>query len=151
MDGFKNLIEIGKGSFATVYKATSKTGSLVAIKTVNRSKLNRKLLENLEMEIAILREARHRNVVFLYDVLVFFSNKKTEKEFHLIMEFCGLGDLSLYIKKRGAVASQPPLPGPWGGLDEFSIRYLLGQLGTFTLTQHLQWNFYVFRILFTEI
>jgi serine/threonine-protein kinase ULK/ATG1 len=63
--------EIGKGSFATVYKGISnKTGTIVAIKTVNRTKLNRKLQENLETEIDILNKSRHKNVVSLYKVLV---------------------------------------------------------------------------------
>ena len=46
----------------------------------------------------------------------------------MVMEYCSLGDLSLFIKKRGAVGMQKPIPGLWGGLDEFVIRYLLGQL-----------------------
>jgi hypothetical protein len=50
------------------------------------------------------------------------------------MEYCGLGDLSLYIKKKGAVANQPSYPGVWGGIDEFVVRYLLGQLGKPKLT-----------------
>jgi serine/threonine protein kinase len=74
MDAYKDLQEIGKGSFATVYKATTTSGLPVAIKTVIRSKLNRKLQDNLDMEIAILNEARHRNVVSLYNVLVLCTN-----------------------------------------------------------------------------
>jgi serine/threonine-protein kinase ULK/ATG1 len=74
MDAYRDLQEIGKGSFATVYKANTASGLPVAIKTVIRSKLNRKLQENLDMEIAILNEARHRNVVALYNVLVFSIN-----------------------------------------------------------------------------
>jgi serine/threonine protein kinase len=71
MDEYSNLTEIGKGSFATVFKGTSSSGLIVAIKTINRQKLNRKLEENLKMEIAILSKARHRNVVSLIKVLVF--------------------------------------------------------------------------------
>lgn len=108
---YENLTEIGRGSFAIVYKATKrsilvggeggvggggsggaggiqaasqtpstasssassyliKPGQTIAIKVVNRTKLNRKLQENLEMEIAILKKAKHRNVVALYQVLV---------------------------------------------------------------------------------
>lgn len=63
--------EIGKGSFAIVYKAIHKeSGRAVAIKTVNKSKLNRKLSENLETEIAILNKSKHKNVVALFDVIV---------------------------------------------------------------------------------
>jgi serine/threonine-protein kinase ULK/ATG1 len=77
MQEFSNFIEIGRGSFATVFKA-SRPGSNVpvAIKTVNRAKLNRKLAENLELEIKILYNSRHRNVVFLEKVLVNISVSK---------------------------------------------------------------------------
>ncbi|KAJ3348494.1 Serine/threonine-protein kinase, partial [Kappamyces sp. JEL0680] len=137
MDEFKNLTEIGRGSFATVFKAvttakafgsdTGESNVVVAIKTVNRSKLNRKLAENLEMEINILKKSRHRNVVLLYKVL------KSDTEIHMIMEYCNLGDLSLFIKKKGHVPGLNPtlvLAGPWGGLEEFVLRYLLAQLSS---------------------
>lgn len=114
---YDNLTEIGRGSFATVYKATRshtlystgysshrdssstsnqemeradsnnkeraessnrypsfsaviKAGQVIAIKVVNRKKLNRKLQENLDMEIQILKKAKHGNVVTLYHVIV---------------------------------------------------------------------------------
>ncbi|KAJ3268026.1 Serine/threonine-protein kinase [Terramyces sp. JEL0728] len=47
------------------------------------------------------------------------------------MEFCSLGDLSIFIRKRGAVPGMDQtiqLAGAWGGLDEFVARNLLGQL-----------------------
>jgi serine/threonine-protein kinase ULK/ATG1 len=127
MDEFEIQAEIGKGSFATVYKATHlKTDLVVAIKTVNRRKLNRKLAENLETEISILRAATHKNVVLLHNVI------RTDMEIHLIMEFCSHGDLSMFIKKKGISNSTHEsinFSGLWGGLDEFVIRYFLGQLG----------------------
>lgn len=61
------------------------------------------------------------------------------------MDFCSGGDLSIYIRKRGKLASlEYPLPDPtgrtegqmvfWphpkeGGLDDFVVRNFLGQLG----------------------
>ncbi|RUO96980.1 kinase-like domain-containing protein, partial [Jimgerdemannia flammicorona] len=56
---------IGQGSFAIVYKGQHKTP--VAVKSVLRSKLTRKLLENLESEIAILKGIRHNHIVELVD------------------------------------------------------------------------------------
>lgn len=85
--------EIGKGSFAVVYKgyrsasASSSSSSAptpstsaasgpssrrspVAIKAVSRNKLTPKLLENLEGEISILKAISHENVVRLEDCIV---------------------------------------------------------------------------------
>jgi hypothetical protein len=45
------------------------------------------------------------------------------------MEYCDLGDLSLFIKKKGAIGGNISLAGPWGGIEEFALRYLIGQLG----------------------
>ncbi|GAA5925870.1 hypothetical protein JCM10213_007309 [Rhodosporidiobolus nylandii] len=160
--------EIGRGSFATVYQGErhvsrpscsrsrtkpaahalstedSDTGSLVAIKSVIRSKLTTKLLENLESEISILKRITHRNIVELKDCL------KTDTHIYLIMDFCAAGDLSIYIRKRGDLpsltASNAGLlpdsrrdrdidrsrvlyPHPKeGGLNETIVRCFLGQL-----------------------
>ena len=43
---------------------------LVAIKSTLREKLNRKLAENLESEIKILKGIRHENIVSLLDIVV---------------------------------------------------------------------------------
>lgn len=45
------------------------THALVAVKSVIRSKLTTKLLENLESEISILKRITHRNIVELKDCL----------------------------------------------------------------------------------
>ncbi|EPZ32762.1 Protein kinase, catalytic domain-containing protein [Rozella allomycis CSF55] len=94
--------EIGRGSFAIVYKALHvstvnflknfEKGRVVAIKTVSTEKLNRKLMENLDTEISILREIDHKNIVKLLSV------EKGDKQIHLVMEYCRMGDLSQYIK-----------------------------------------------------
>ncbi|BGP25284.1 Serine/threonine-protein kinase [Rhodotorula toruloides] len=136
--------EIGRGSFATVYRGERQdTHAPVAIKSVIRSKLTSKLLENLESEISILKRITHRNIVELKDCL------KTDSHIYLIMDFCSAGDLSLYIRKRGDLPSltasnQGLLPdsrgtagGPEkvlyphpkeGGLNEAIVRCFLGQL-----------------------
>ena len=107
MQDYQDFVEIGRGSFATVFKARKRSNkeldrrqssnstanthttitasntatgasssvtilqdSIVAIKVVNRLKLNRNLAQNLELEIGILKRSRHRNVVALFNVLV---------------------------------------------------------------------------------
>ncbi|RKP09397.1 kinase-like domain-containing protein, partial [Thamnocephalis sphaerospora] len=112
--------EIGRGSFATVFKGQHRTTGLrVAVKSVSRSKLTKKLLENLESEIKILKSVRHDNVVHLLDC------QKSESHIYLIMEFCSLGDLADFIKRR---ADQIGLRAPAGGLKEHVVRHFLRQL-----------------------
>ena len=86
------VAEIGKGSFATVYKgyhsvsrvpvvllnlsqlSLQETHKQVAIKTVSRSKLTTKLFENLQSEIEILKALSHRHITRLLDIVVRSTN-----------------------------------------------------------------------------
>ncbi|AJR96185.1 Atg1p [Saccharomyces cerevisiae YJM1244] len=98
--------EIGKGSFATVYRGhlTSDKSQHVAIKEVSRAKLkNKKLLENLEIEIAILKKIKHPHIVGLIDC------ERTSTDFYLIMEYCALGDLTFLLKRRKELMENHPL------------------------------------------
>ncbi|KAL8738377.1 MAG: hypothetical protein Q9181_000799 [Wetmoreana brouardii] len=130
---FRRLEEIGKGSFATVYKATySKKPGYVAIKSVDMHKLNKKLKENLYSEIHILKRLHHPHIVALIDC------QETTAHIHLVMEFCQLGDLSYFIKKRDTLSRHEatadmtrkyPNP-PAGGLNEVVVRHFLKQLAS---------------------
>ncbi|KAF9325491.1 Serine/threonine-protein kinase [Podila minutissima] len=116
--------EIGRGSFATVYKGHHKTTKEpVAIKSVLRSKLTKKLLENLASEINILKGIRHDHIVALVDC------RETETHIHLVMEYCSQGDLSQYIKRKGDGPASLP-PPPEGGLHEVVVRHFLKQLAS---------------------
>ncbi|CAB4252427.1 similar to Saccharomyces cerevisiae YGL180W ATG1 Protein ser/thr kinase required for vesicle formation in autophagy and the cytoplasm-to-vacuole targeting (Cvt) pathway [Maudiozyma barnettii] len=106
--------EIGKGSFAIVYRGhlTRNPSDHIAVKAVSRSKLkNKKLLENLEIEIAILKKIKHNHIVSLIDC------ERTQNDFYLIMEYCALGDLTFLIKKRKELIQNHPL------LQEIFERY----------------------------
>ncbi|KAI4158582.1 MAG: hypothetical protein LQ342_007321 [Letrouitia transgressa] len=130
---FRRLEEIGRGSFATVYKATyTKKPGYVAIKSVDMNKLNKKLKENLYSEIHILKRLHHPHIVALIDC------QETSAHIHLVMEFCQLGDLSYFIKKRDTLARHEatadmirkyPNP-PSGGLNEVVVRHFLKQLAS---------------------
>jgi serine/threonine-protein kinase ULK/ATG1 len=140
-----------------------RTREPVAIKAVSRGKLTPKLLENLEGEINIMKACIHRNVVALRECIVSpfgepsfrkvdanqLTSQKNEHFIYLIMDFCSGGDLSIYIRKRGKLASldyhQPDPTGrtqgqmtfyphpPVGGLADFVVRNFLGQLGGFRI------------------
>ncbi|RDB17199.1 Serine/threonine-protein kinase ATG1 [Hypsizygus marmoreus] len=126
--------DIGKGSFATVYKGYhEETRQQVAIKTVKRDILTAKLFDNLQSEIQILKSLSHRHITKLIDIV------RAERHIYLIMEYCGGGDLTNYIKKRGRVEGLEYIPSPGaapqyyphprtGGLDEIVVRSFLRQL-----------------------
>ncbi|KZF24778.1 Serine/threonine-protein kinase atg1 [Xylona heveae TC161] len=130
---FKRLEEIGRGSFATVYKGLHvKKGALVAIKSVHLQKLNKKLKDNLYSEIHILKGLHHPHIVALIDC------QESSAHIHLVMEFCQLGDLSYFIKKRDKLSGHAataemikkyPNP-PGGGLNEVVVRHFLKQLAS---------------------
>ncbi|KAL3920324.1 MAG: hypothetical protein SGILL_003320 [Bacillariaceae sp.] len=118
--GFALQQRLGSGSFATVYKGiripTSNVNSnkeqettegeastsqssepdTVAIKAIARTseKLTKKVLQNLEIEISILRTYRHPNIVCMHNV------QKTDRHFYLILEYCGGGDVQRLIRTR---------------------------------------------------
>jgi len=63
--------QIGKGSFATVYKGFRRADKKsVAIKVISRSRLTEKLLNSVQFEIDTLRKIQHSNIIRLYDFKV---------------------------------------------------------------------------------
>ncbi|PIG90353.1 serine/threonine protein kinase (Pdd7p) [Aspergillus arachidicola] len=130
---YTRLDEIGRGSFATVYQGVhTKSRTYVAIKSVNLSKLNKKLKENLSSEIHILKGLYHPHIVALIDC------HETTSHIHLVMEYCALGDLSLFIKRRDTLGDHrytqdmiAKYPNPRGGaLNEVVVRHFLKQLAS---------------------
>ncbi|KAF9001203.1 other/ULK/ULK protein kinase [Cyathus striatus] len=106
--------DIGKGSFATVYKGYhEETRKQVAIKTVKRDTLSAKLFDNLQSEIQILKSLSHRHITKLIDIV------RAERHIYLIMEFCAGGDLTNYIKKRGRVEGLEYSPSPGAPLQYY--------------------------------
>ena len=75
--------------------------TLVAIKSVELGRLNKKLKENLYGEIQILKTLRHPHIVALHDCV------ESKTHINLIMEYCELGDLSFFIKKRERLITNP--------------------------------------------
>ncbi|ORY69996.1 uncharacterized protein BCR38DRAFT_454887 [Pseudomassariella vexata] len=125
--------EIGKGSFAQVYQGKHQSsGALVAVKSVELARLNKKLKENLYSEIQILKKLRHPHIVALHDCI------ESTTHINLIMEYCELGDLSLFIKKRDKLITHPATCDmarkyptvPNAGLNEVVIRHFLQQLAS---------------------
>lgn len=117
----------------------------MAIKSVDLKKLNNKLKENLYGEILILKDLHHPHIVGLIDC------QETTAHIHLVMEFCELGDLSYFIKKRDTLSRHEatremvekyPNP-PAGGLNEVVARHFLKQLAS--ALEFLRDNNYIHR------
>ncbi|KAI1432341.1 Serine/threonine-protein kinase ATG1 [Xylaria sp. CBS 124048] len=108
------------------------SSAAVAIKSVDLGRLNQKLKENLYSEIKILKKLRHPHIVALHDCI------ESSTHINLIMEYCELGDLALFIKKRDKLMTHPATydlarkyPSvPGFGLNEVVIRHFLKQLAS---------------------
>jgi serine/threonine-protein kinase ULK2 len=88
---------LGKGRFSVVYLGTEKqTKNKVAIKIINLTHANKKMLEYIEQEVIILqiiKQSPHPNVVYCHDII------KKDDHVYIIMEFCENGDLSKYLSR----------------------------------------------------
>lgn len=128
--------EIGRGSFANVYRGQDHTtGKPVAIKAVVRNRLkNQKLIDNLEIEINILKTMRNPHIVALLDCI------KADDYIYLIMEYCALGDLSYFIRKKDqlkithpiirSVLERYPSPNGSNGLNNTLVINFIKQLAS---------------------
>ncbi|KAM5584992.1 hypothetical protein ABKV19_004397 [Rosa sericea] len=92
--GFKD--KLGEGGFGTVYKAKLRSGRLVAIKILSKSKTNGQDFIN---EVATIGRIHHVNVVRLIGFCVDRSNRA------LVYDFMSNGSLEKYIfSQQGAIS-----------------------------------------------
>ena len=82
--------ELGRGSFAIVYKAMSKsTGQWYAVKIIQESRrtgrddASHSSNVNLQREIAIMRQLKHPNICELKDVFICDNNEISKLSFCL--------------------------------------------------------------------
>ncbi|XP_050686074.1 serine/threonine-protein kinase SIK2-like isoform X4 [Eriocheir sinensis] len=87
---------IGKGNFAVVKLATHKvTQSKVAIKIIDKSKIDTDNLRKILREIEILKKLRHPYIIRLYQVM------ETERMIYLVTEYASCGELFDYVATHG--------------------------------------------------
>ena len=88
---------LGKGAFGKVNLSLhTLTGRLVAIKSINKSKLtNERQKQKIKIETGIMKSLSNSN-----NVVKFFETYETKKHICIVMEYICAGDLLSYIKKR---------------------------------------------------
>ena len=88
---------LGKGAFGKVNLSLhTLTGRLVAIKSINKSKLiSERQKQKIKIETGIMKSLSNSN-----NVVKFFETYETKKHICIVMEYICAGDLLSYIKKR---------------------------------------------------
>ncbi|XP_070000795.1 serine/threonine-protein kinase SIK3 isoform X4 [Penaeus vannamei] len=87
---------IGKGNFAVVKLATHTiTKSKVAIKIIDKTKIDAENLRKILREIEILKKLRHPYIIRLYEVM------ETERKIFLVTEYASYGELFDYVVNNG--------------------------------------------------
>ena len=90
--------KIGEGNYGTVYVGkNSLTQEPIAGKSIPIKTPNKKLLQQMDAEIRVLKSSDCPYVIKLHDVL------KTKNNVYLIMEYCAGGDLENYVRLKGKV------------------------------------------------
>ena len=93
---------IGVGSYGSVYKARKKTGArdVVAVKCILKIGLSKFEVDNIITEISLLKKLKHEFIVEMID----FS--WDSNYIYIIMEYCGGGDLSRFIRSRSKLPEE---------------------------------------------
>ena len=79
---------LGEGSFGKVRRSSKReTGEVVAIKTINKSMLDSDEIVNLELEIEILTQIDHPNIVKNWEIF------DEPSKLHVVMELMEGGEL----------------------------------------------------------
>ncbi|XP_006626888.1 serine/threonine-protein kinase NIM1 [Lepisosteus oculatus] len=91
--------EIGSGNFSQVKLGIhSLTKEKVAIKILDKTKLDQKTQRLLSREISSMEKLHHPNVIRLYEVV------ETLSKLHLVMEYAGGGELFAKINMEGKLS-----------------------------------------------
>jgi len=98
--GFYDIEEtIGKGNFAVVKLARHRlTKSRVAIKIIDKSRLDETNLTKVYREVQIMKLLRHPNVLKLYQVM------ETKNMLYIVSEYAPRGEMFAHIGKHGKLS-----------------------------------------------
>ena len=92
---FKYIEKIASGSFGTVFRAIYlKQNREVAVKVIDKTKHKFKNLNRLKLEIKILKQLKHKNIV------QFINCIETNSKMYIITEYVKDGTLKEFINNR---------------------------------------------------
>jgi hypothetical protein len=87
---------VGKGSFCKVKLATHNlTGDKVAVKIIQKQKLDAETIKMVQQEIYIMKLLHHPNIITLYEV------QETENYIYVIMEYASGGEIMDFFVAHG--------------------------------------------------
>ncbi|XP_053312847.1 serine/threonine-protein kinase SIK1 [Spea bombifrons] len=87
---------LGKGNFAVVKLARHRvTNTQVAIKIIDKTRLNEENLEKIYREVEIMKKLKHPHIIRLYQVM------ETKDMIYLVTEYAQNGELFDYLAVRG--------------------------------------------------
>jgi hypothetical protein len=110
---------LGQGSYGSVHLCTHrKSGDKFACKMISMSRISSHYLRKLHLEIAIMKEVDHPNIVKLKEV--FFGSRTV----YLVMELCEGGELFDQITGSGKKGFSEPYAARLVGDMLSSIKYL---------------------------
>uniref|UniRef100_F1KTV3 Serine/threonine-protein kinase kin-29 n=1 Tax=Ascaris suum TaxID=6253 RepID=F1KTV3_ASCSU len=90
---------IGKGNFAVVRLAKhSISNTKVAVKIVNRSRLDGESVLKIDREIRILKTLTHPHIIKLYEVI------RTDQYIFIVTEYAGHGEVFEMLMEKGRVS-----------------------------------------------
>ncbi|XP_059095436.1 serine/threonine-protein kinase par-1-like [Tigriopus californicus] len=92
---------IGKGNFAVVKLARHRmTRTEVAIKIIDKSKLDKANLEKVHREVEVMKLLDHPNIIKLYQVMT------SESKIYIVSEYAPKGEIFDYIAEYGRMSEQ---------------------------------------------
>ena len=100
-DVFEIKETLGSGSFSLVKLGINKiTKEKVAVKIMNKEKMNTTRLESARTEIEIMKICQHPNIIH------FIDSNETEDKIYIFMEFCEGGTLYNFLKDRSFILNE---------------------------------------------
>ncbi|EFA84388.1 putative protein serine/threonine kinase [Heterostelium album PN500] len=93
--------KIGKGAYGQVYKGLhSKTGDFVAIKQIDRIKIDANTLQSVKSEVEILQKLNHNNIVKVLGCV------ESQSQLNFILEYVENGSLRDVLEKFGPLSEE---------------------------------------------